>query len=152
MAIVRWRNDDLYDPWETMRRLQDEINQFFSTDGLPAETGLFDRNMAPPIDVIEGSSNYVVVCELPGLEKEDIELTVASQLLTIKGQKKVDTQDDEKKYYRRETFSGSFQRSISLPPTAQVEGISAELKDGILTVKLPKKKEAIPKQITVKVE
>ncbi|MBL7006767.1 MAG: hypothetical protein ISR78_06795 [Spirochaetia bacterium] len=48
MAIVRWRDNDLYDPWETMRRLQEEINQFFDVDRLPAETGLFDRSVSPP--------------------------------------------------------------------------------------------------------
>jgi HSP20 family protein len=151
MAIVRWKNNDLYDPWETMRNLQDEINHFFDMDRLPAGSGLFDRTNSPPIDVLESGNEFLINCEVPGLEKEDIELSVASQVLTIKGQKKIDTEDREKKYYRRETFSGSFQRTISLPASADPEGIQAELKDGILSVKLPKKKEAIPKQITVKV-
>jgi len=154
MAIVRWRNNEMYDPWETMRRLQDEINHFFDVDRLPAETGLFDRNIAPPIDVIEEKGDYRIICELPGMEKEDIELSVASQVLTIKGQKKIDVgkEQENRKYYRQETRTGSFQRTISLPAAADSEKIRAELKDGLLTVTLPKKREAIPKQISVKIQ
>ncbi|MBC8549340.1 MAG: Hsp20/alpha crystallin family protein [Candidatus Brocadiales bacterium] len=108
----------------------------------------------PPIDVVEEQGEFRIYCELPGQEKEDITLSVASNVLTIKGQRQAEaeTENEKRKYYRRETHTGFFQRTISLPPAADVNQIKAELTNGILFISIPKKKEAIPKQITVKVQ
>ena len=151
MAIVKWKNHDLYDPWEGFRSLQDEINELFDIDRTPAPSGLFDRNISPAIDVVEGDQNFTIRCELPGLEQNDLDLSVVSNVLTIKGEKKDRNKEKQTAYFKKECWSGSFQRTISLPNSADTEKISAVLKDGILSIELPKKEEAKPKQISVKI-
>lgn len=151
MSLVKWEDKDLYDPWGDLKSLQDEINDLFEVDRFPATTGLFDRSLSPALDVIEGDQDFTVRCELPGIEKKDLDVTIASNVLTIKGEKKEKTEEEKGDYFKKETWSGSFQRTVSLPNSADSEKLSAELKDGILTIKLPKKEEAKPKQISVKI-
>ena len=73
MAIVRWKNRDIYDPWEDLKSLQDEINDLFDVDRFPSKTGLFDRSFSPAIDVIENEHDFAVICEIPGLDQNDID-------------------------------------------------------------------------------
>jgi len=152
MALIKWKNKDLYDPWDDFRNLQNEINDLFNTDRSQGYTGLFDRNFSPAIDVIESENDYSVVCELPGIEKKDIDLTLASNVLTIKGSKKDDSEEKKGKYFKKETWTGSFQRTLPLPAAVNADMISADLKDGVLTVRLPKKEEAKPRSIDVKIK
>jgi HSP20 family protein len=152
MAIVKWRNKNMYDPWEDMKSLQNEINDLFNYDRFPATTGLFDRNVTPAIDFVEGENEYTVTCELPGLEEKDIDVSIASNVLTIKGKKEDKREEKKGKYFKKETWSGSFQRTISLPLTVDTEKISAQLKEGILNITLPRKEETKPKKITVNVQ
>ncbi|MBN1410247.1 MAG: Hsp20/alpha crystallin family protein [Spirochaetales bacterium] len=152
MAIVRWKNRDLYDPWADFKSLQDEINDLFDIDRFPSTTGLFDRSVSPAIDVIEGEHEFTVKCELPGMEQKDIDVSIASNILTIKGQKKNEVEEKKGKYYKKESWAGNFQRTLSLPSSVAADKISAELKDGILTIALPKKEEAKPKQIEVNIK
>ncbi|MCF6336127.1 MAG: Hsp20/alpha crystallin family protein [Spirochaetales bacterium] len=152
MAIVKWKNKDLYDPWNGLRTLQDEINELFDIDRTPSTPGLFDRNLAPSLDVIEGDQNFTVRCELPGIELKDMELTVISNVLTIKGEKKSGSDEKHRSFFKKECWTGTFQRTISLPDSADTGKIGAELKDGILTITLPKKEEAKPRQISVKIQ
>ena len=152
MALVKWKNRNLYDPWTEMRTLQDEINELFRNDRLPVTTGLFDRSVTPAIDFIEGEDDFTVTCELPGLEEKDIDVTIASNVLTLKGTKKTEEEQKKGKYYKRESWTGSFQRTLALPHTVDNEKISAQLKNGILQVVLPKKEDSKPKQITVEIK
>jgi len=151
MAIVNWENRDLYEPWEGFRSLQDEINELFDIDRTTAPSGLFDRNLSPAVDVVEEDQNFTIRCELPGLDQNDLDLSVVSNVLTIKGEKKDRNKKKQPAYFKKECWSGSFQRTISLPNSADTEKISAVLKDGILSIELPKKEEAKPKQISVKI-
>ena len=151
MAITRWKKEDAYDPWAEFKSLQDEINDLFNIDRYPVSTGLFDRNFSPAVDVVEDEHDFEIVCELPGLKDEDIEVSVASNVLTIKGVKKDEAVDGKGKYYRRETWTGSFQRTLSLPASVDTEKITAGLSNGVLKISIPKKEEAKPKQISVKV-
>ena len=152
MALIKWKNKDLYDPWDDFRNLQNEINDLFNTDRSQGYTGLFDRNFSPAIDVIESENDYSVVCELPGIEKKDIDLTLASNVLTIKGSKNDDSEEKKGKYFKKEKWTGSFQRTLPLPAAVNADMISADLKDGVLTVRLPKKEEAKPRSIDVKIK
>ncbi|MBN2655664.1 MAG: Hsp20/alpha crystallin family protein [Spirochaetales bacterium] len=152
MAIVKWKNPKLYDPWADLRSLQNEINDLFNYDRMPGSTGLFDRSVTPAIDFVEGENDYTVKCELPGLEQKDIDVSIASNVLTIKGSKEDNREETKGKYYKKEIWSGSFQRTISLPATVDSEKISAQLKDGLLTITLPRKEETKPKQISVSVK
>ncbi len=152
MAIVKWNRNNLYDSWSDLERPQDKINALFDIDKYPMTGGLFDRKFSPAVDVVENDHDYVIVCELPGLKQEDIDVSIASNVLTIKGSKKDGKQEKGDKYYRKETWSGSFQRTLSMPSLVDAEKIQADLKDGILKIMLPKKAEAKPKQITVNVK
>lgn len=149
MAIVRWKNRDLYDPWSD---LQEEINDLFNLDRFPSGRGLFDHSVSPAIDIVEGDHDFTVSCELPGLEEKDIDVSIASNVLTIKGEKKDDNEVKREKFYKKESWSGSFQRTLPLPVSVNNQNVSAELKNGILTIKLPKKEEAKTKQITVNIK
>ncbi|MBN1798339.1 MAG: Hsp20/alpha crystallin family protein [Spirochaetales bacterium] len=151
MAIIRWKKNDMYDPWSELSRLQTEINDLFDIDRFPTTSGLFDRPVSPAIDVIENPDNYKVISELPGIELKDIDVSITSNVLTIKGEKKEDKEEKKGKYYRKESLSGGFQRTLSLPTSVESEKVQAELKNGILTITLPKKEEAKPKQITVNI-
>jgi HSP20 family protein len=152
MAIVKWKNKDLYDPWAELKNLQSEINDLFNYDRLPSTTGLFERSVTPAIDFVEKENEFMVTCELPGMEEDNIDVSIASNVLTIKGNKQSSKEEKKGKYYKREIWSGSFQRTLSLPATVDSEKISAKLKDGMLTVSLPRKEEMKPKQISVKVK
>ena len=151
MAIVRWKNKNLMNPWDEFKALQDEINSLFDTDRVPSNTGLYDRNVSPSIDIIESEHEFTVLAELPGLEEKEIDVSITSNVLTIKGNKTGEAEDKQRKYYKKESWSGSFQRTLSLPEAVDSEKISAKLSDGILTISLPKREEAKPKQIAVKV-
>ncbi|MBN2737184.1 MAG: Hsp20/alpha crystallin family protein [Spirochaetales bacterium] len=152
MSLIKWKNRDLYNPWSEFKALQNEINDLFDMDRFPGNTGLFDRNFSPKIDVVENDQNFVVNCELPGLEQKDLDVSIASNVLTLKGTKKGHHEDGKKgQFYKKETWSGSFQRTLSLPTSVDANKIQAELKNGILTITLPKKEEAKAKQISVNV-
>lgn len=84
---MKWKNHSLYDPWTDLKDLQKEINNLFNVDRLHGSTGLFDRNVSPAMDVIENENSFVVFCELPGLVQADIDLTITSNVQTVKGEK-----------------------------------------------------------------
>lgn len=150
MAIIRWKNRDMDEPWGDLRTLQKEINSLFDFDHFPTMTGLFDRSFSPAIDVVENENGYTVACELPGFEQKDIDVTLASNVLTIKGQKK--EEERKGKYYKKESWSGAFQRTLPLPVSVDGDKITAALKDGVLSIVLPKKEEVKPKQIAVNIK
>lgn len=151
MGIMK-RPTDVYDPFRELRHLQNEINDLFTFDRFPGTEGLFDRSFSPAIDVTENADDFTVRAEVPGLGEKDIEITMASNVLTIRGEKKSDRETKESKVYRRETWSGSFQRTLPLPLPVDSRNIKAEIKNGVLTVVLPKHEEAKPKQIAVSVK
>ncbi|MCF7953419.1 MAG: Hsp20/alpha crystallin family protein [Spirochaetales bacterium] len=154
MALIQRRNRDVYSPWDEMRRLQEEINDLFNFDTLPSKRGLFDRSVSPSIDVVENDNSFVVTCELPGIKEKDIDVNLASNVLTIKGSKSEEKEEKEKngKYYRKESQSGSFQRTLPLPSAVDPDKVKAEMSNGILTIELPKSEESKPKQIAVDVK
>ena len=142
MAIVKWKNRDVNDPWKQFRTLQDEINDLFDFSSTSPSTGLFDRKFSPAMDVIEGEKDFTLKCELPGLSEKDIDVSVASNVLTIRGEKKDEKETKKEKYYKKETWSGSFQRTLTVPGSVDPAGISAKMSDGVLTVVLPKREDA----------
>ncbi|HDQ13320.1 MAG TPA: Hsp20/alpha crystallin family protein [Sediminispirochaeta sp.] len=140
-----------YDPFEY---LQNEINRIFDRDlwGWSEQGGLFDNGFTPAVDVRDNDDNIEVRCDLPGVEKDDLDISISGQSLTIKGEKKDSKEEKNGEYYHRESWSGSFQRSITLPDTVDPDKSSAEMKNGVLTLTLPKKEEKKRKQIEVKVK
>jgi HSP20 family protein len=103
----------------------------------------------PPVDVHENAETLVVKAELPGMKKEDIQVTLHDGLLSISGERKSDVEQKEGETHRTERFFGRFQRSITLTAPVNADKIEASYKDGVLTVTLPKTEEAKPRQIEV---
>ncbi len=153
MALVRWKERTPYDPWADLQKLQNEINDLFDVGPRSENAGLFDRSVSPSVDIIESEHDFSIICELPGLEQKDIDLSITSNIITIKGEKKGKNEVKEKgKLYKKESWSGSFQRTLSMPESIDSEKIKAELSNGILTINVPKKEEMKAKQIAVKVK
>jgi HSP20 family protein len=137
--------------WPTLGRLndlRDEIDRIFEAP--LARTSEF-LGWAPAFDVYEEKDNFIVKAELPGLKKEDINVSLQDGSLIISGERKSETKSEGAEVYRAERYFGKFQRSVSLPTPVAANAVAAEYKDGILTVTLPKSEEAKPKQIEVKV-
>jgi HSP20 family protein len=149
MALIRWYDRDL-EPAGTFDWLQRQINDLFQLPRLPEVQGLFDRRVSPALDVVEHPDHFEVECDLPGMDQQDIDITVASGVLTIKGEKKQEKKSDKSKVYRKETWEGSFQRTISLPATVDAEKVEASYRDGVLRVRLPKRDEARTRRIELK--
>ena len=105
----------------------------------------------PPVDIEENDKEYVVKAELPGIKKEEVKLKVEGGTLTLSGERKAENEDKDKKYHRLERSYGTFQRSFTLPEGTLPDKISAEFKDGVLLVHLPKDEKAKPKAIEVTV-
>jgi HSP20 family protein len=106
---------------------------------------------APAVDIYEGEHELVVKADLPDVKPEDLDIRVENNILTIRGERKFEKKTDEKNYLRVERAYGSFARSFSLANTVNTEAIKADYKDGVLTLNIPKREEAKPKQIKVNV-
>jgi len=152
MDLMRISDRKVPDAWNNLRSLQKEINALFDEDFFPASDGLFDRTYSPAMDVVENPNEYLVACELPGLSDSDIDVQVVKNVLTIKGEKKGETSENARRWYKHETWSGSFQRTIPLPSGVDTEKILAVLENGILRLTLPKREDVKPRQINVEVK
>ncbi len=139
-------------PGTELRRLQDEINNLFNFEGWDFAPGLFDRNIAPALDMVENADDYTVTVDLPGVNEKDVDLSVAENVLTIKGEKKGQTEDGDGNCFRKESWEGSFQRTVSLPQSVDADNVKAHMKDGVLTITLPKREDAKPRKISVNVK
>jgi HSP20 family protein len=132
--------------------LQGQLNRLFN------ET--FDRSWdeaslttwAPAVDIFETEQELVVKADLPDIKPEELDIRVENDILTIRGERKFEKKVEEKNYLRVERTYGSFSRSFSLANTVKTEAIKAEYKNGVLTLTVPKREEAKPKQIKVDVE
>ena len=147
MSITR------FDPFREMASLQDRVNRMFADAYARRDDDVMNRSeWAPPVDIYQTDSHELVMkAELPDLDREDIQLRVENNTLTISGQKKMDSDVKEHQYHRIERTFGQFSRSFTLPPTVDTNAIGAEYKNGVLTVRLPLRDEAKPKQIQVQV-
>lgn len=148
MAIVRFA-----DPFREFAQLQDRVNRVFSDAYGRSDEGLLSSgSWTPPVDIYQnGEHELVLKAELPDMAREDIDVAVDNGTLTIKGEKKFSTEVKEDQYHRIERRYGAFSRSFSLPPTVDPARVAAEYRNGVLTVKLPMREEAKPRQIKVDV-
>ena len=153
MNIIRYHNQgrsDLAQAFDRFAALRDEMDRLFDSSFGPVfrTPGSFSR-WAPALDVYQDKDQFTVVAEVPGLKKDDIELSLHGGVLTISGERKQDKKGEEG--YRNERFFGRFQRSVTLPTSVDGNKVKATYQDGILKVVLPKAEEAKPKQIDVSV-
>jgi len=149
MALVRWYDRDL-EPVGNFNWLQRQINELFDFPRFPESQGLFDRRVSPAIDVVEHPDSFTVECDLPGIDQKDIDVSIASGVLTIKGEKKTEEKSEKNKVYKKETWEGSFQRTVSLPTGVDADKVEAAFTDGVLKITLPKREEAKIKKIELK--
>jgi HSP20 family protein len=134
MAIVRWT-----DPFREFAQLQDRLSRGQSAPGA----------WVPPVDIYQSGQAVVLKAELPDMTREDIDITVDNGTLTIKGEKKLSGDITEDRVHRIERRYGAFSRSFSLPRTVDTGKVAAEYKNGVLTVRLPLREDAKPRQIKV---
>lgn len=143
------------DPWKDFGTLQDRINRLFDqtlrTFNPEGEEELERGTWAPAVDIHETDDSFVVKADLPGMNKEDIQIDIKDSTLTLKGEKKFEQQVSKDNYIRVERTYGTFIRSFTLPQNVDPDKIKAKYKDGVLELTLPKKEEAKPKQIKVDV-
>ena len=147
MDLMRW-DGGWMDPVRSLDQLQREINRLFDVPGLTEPRGLFDRVYSPMVDVVERPDELVVIADIPGIQQKDLEITLASNVLTIKGDRKAP--EDAEKVYRKETWEGGFQRTIALPGTVDPDRVNAVLKDGVLEIHVTKREEAKARKIAIK--
>ena len=154
MSLIRYYSPELtnWSPFERLSTLRDEMNRLFegASLGSTRDAGLFTE-WAPPLDVHQDRDSVYVKVELPGLKKEDIEISVQEGILSISGERKQEKETREGDSFRSERFFGRFHRSVALPTTVDANAVKAVYKDGILSITLPKAEEAKPKQIEVAV-
>ena len=148
MAIVRWS-----DPIREFAQLQDRINRAFSDAYGRSDEGLVTSgSWVPPVDIYQnGNQEIVLKAELPDLAREDIDITVDKGALSIKGAKRLAEDVKEESFHRMERRYGTFSRTFTLPQTVDTSKVVAEYKNGVLTVRLPLREEAKPRQIKVDV-
>ena len=139
--------------WDPFRELEDVLSRW-SRNGRSVLAGNQEGGIAtwrPAANISETEKEYIIKAELPEVKKEDVSLTVQDGVITIKGERRYEKQDDSEKQHRVESFYGSFSRSFSLPADVDESAIKAESKDGVLTVHLPKVEAPQPKPIEIEV-
>jgi HSP20 family protein len=153
-GLIRW-NRPVLPTWSGFGRLtdlQDEIDRLFDSPLAElARTSQLFTGWTPALDLYEDKDNFTVKAELPGMKREDIELSFHEGSLSISGERKHEEKSSEGEAYRSERLFGRFQRTITLPAPVAADKVKAQYKDGILTVTLPKTEEAKPKRIDVNV-
>ena len=153
MAIERFveRRPAYWRPLFGLRGLQDEMNRMFSD--FFDETGETKLSqLTPSLDVVDGKDDIRVHVELPGIAREDVDISLKDDLLTIRGEKKEKKEAKEENRYYVERSYGSFSRTINLPAKVQADRVKASYKDGVLEISLPKSQEAKMREVHVDVE
>ena len=153
MSLIPYRKQSNWlDPFSEMENLQKQMNQLFDfslSRNLFGDNTLLSGQWSPAIDVYDSKDNVLVKVDLPGLTKDEIEVSIQDNNLILKGEKRKDTEVKEENYYKTERFYGSFYRTVPLPSAVDQTKVESSYKDGVLTLELPKKEEAKPKQIPI---
>ncbi|MDD2766132.1 MAG: Hsp20/alpha crystallin family protein [Opitutaceae bacterium] len=133
--------------------LQNRLNSIFQDFARPDEASeaLAAGNFVPAVDVYEDAEKLVLKLEVPGIRREDLDIRVEGRVLTVKGERKFESEEKEENFHRIERRFGSFVRSFTLPSTVNTEKVDATSADGVLSISFAKKPEAQPKQIQVQV-
>lgn len=153
-GLTRWQRPDVaaWGGFGRLNTLREEIDRLFEAPfGDLARASQFMAGWSPALDLYEDKDNLVARIELPGMKREEIEVSLHDGMLSISGERRVEEKQEKSEVYRAERFFGRFQRTVSLPTLVAADKVKAQYKDGILTVTLPKAEEAKPKHIDVHV-
>lgn len=141
-----------WDPFRDLAVLQDKINQAFNEQYVQSDSeAVSTKAWAPLVDIFESTDELIVRAEIPGVSKDDIEIEVTTELLSIKGERKL-CETDKTEFVRMERKYGPFQRSFNIGVPIQPDKVKAAYKDGILELIIPKAEEVKPKKITINAE
>jgi HSP20 family protein len=143
MSVLRW------DPFQDLLSLRDEMNRVFDRAWGQTASDQTVRAWAPALDIAERKDAYLVTVELPGINPDDIDVTLENNLLTIQGQRHRAQDSSDQQFHRVERAYGLFRRSVSLPSTVQADAIQASYENGVLQLLVPKAEEAKPRKIAV---
>lgn len=135
--------------WNPFREMEERFGRVFA--GLPVDPEWNVGNWTPAVDIHEDENQYTITADLPGVKKEDISLSVHDNVVTIKGERKQETEKQEKGYRRVERVYGNFQRAFQIPRGVDATKVEAKYENGVLNVVLPKPEAAKPRNIEVKV-
>ena len=148
-SITRW------DPFRELDELQNRISTLFGRAPIRKEgekqEALRVSEWAPLVDITEDDKEYTIKAELPEVKKDEVKISVQNDVLSISGERKYEKEEKDKKFHRVERAYGSFSRSFTVPEDADADQVSAEFKEGLLQVHLPKSEKVKPKTIEVKV-
>ena len=155
MNLIRWHRPELVN-WGGFGRLtdlRDEIDRLFDAPlaDLARPSNLLS-GWTPALDLYEDKDSFTIKAELPGMKKEDIDISLHNGSLSISGERKTEDKFESSEVYRAERFVGRFQRTVALPTSVAMDKVKAQYKDGVLTITLPKTEEAKPKHIEVRVD
>ncbi|MCO6510662.1 MAG: Hsp20/alpha crystallin family protein [Aridibacter famidurans] len=145
MSIIK------YDPFRELRSLQDEMNRLFMTN-VPrsvAQEDLASGGWSPSVDIYESENEIILEAELPGMKRDDFEVSIENNVITLKGKREFEKKEEGDNYHRVERSYGAFTRSFSLPRTVSAENTTADFRNGVLKVTLPKREEAKARRIEV---
>ena len=147
MAVVKW------DPLRDLLSIQDRMNRLFeqTLSRSRAEEGIAASTWSPAVDIYETPETIVMKADLPGLSREDIEIQIRDNTLTLRGERRFAKDVEQENYLRIERAYGAFQRNFTLPATAQQDKIRAVFRDGVLELMLPKVEGTKPKKIAIEV-
>jgi HSP20 family protein len=143
MQLVRW------DPYQELVALSNRLNRTVNDSYAPRTEDAFGV-WAPPVDIFESKDHLVLRAEVPGVQKEDMDVRIENGVLTLHGERKQDPDVREENAHRTERVYGAFTRSFSLPTTVDASKVSATYKDGVLEVTVPKAETAKPKTVEIK--
>ncbi len=154
MNLIPFKKRDLwFDAFDDFDNLGAEINKFLTPmSKCKGRDGLFRNGWAPSVDVYESDSDILIKVDMPGLNKDEIDVSIHDNVLTVKGEKKMENEVKKENYYRAERAYGSFSRSIELPSEVEADKVTAVYKNGVLDLKLGKKEEAKTKRISIDVK
>ena len=144
MAITR------FDPYRDVLSLQNRLNSLFR-DMNDGDSPLTTAAFVPPVDIYEDDKKVVLKLEVPGIEEKDLDVSVENNTLTVKGERKFESEEKEENFHRIERRYGSFFRAFTLPSTVDTEHVQAKYNAGVLKLELMKKPEAQPRQIKINV-
>jgi len=151
MAITRYtRRSPVFSPWTELEEMSSRLNRMFGEAG----SGEAARRAfwTPAVNVEETKEELRLTAELPGMSQDDIEIEVENNVLSLRGEKREEDQQEDRRYHVWERSYGSFERSFTLPRTVKADQISAQFKDGILHIQMPKAPEAKSRKISIKAE
>jgi HSP20 family protein len=156
MAMDRWHpfgvTLERWDPRRNLGDIQGEMNRLFdSFFGRPATVTAGERVWAPLADMYETKEDVFVTFELPGIREKEVSVSITGDVLTVRGERKLERDLNDEGYHRLERVYGRFERSLPLPMPVQADKVKATYRDGVLEIRLPKVEEVKPKEIKIDV-